>query len=385
MKYRADHVGSLLRPPELLAARQQYVAGQLPLADLRRLEDASVDRALAMQRETAISVLSDGEYRRSSWTEAWDRVLAPFEVADAAGAGPNANLGRWRGAGAALVNQQAQTMRPRKFIGKKIEWQQVEPMTTHEVDFLQQHAADRPFKVTMPGVGHFAGNAFKAGITDTIYRTRLDMARDIAQIQRREIETLIDRGVPYIQVDSLRYVIHLADSERREALQAAGIDPDQDLDETIAADNLALSGVDRKGSTIALHMCRGNNRSTWAAQGSYEPIAEKTFGQLQVDRFLLEFDDERSGGFEPLRFIPPDKMVVLGLISSKTPVLESLEVLRRRVDEAAGYHPLEKLAISPQCGFASTEGGNLLSWDEQRRKLELVVEASRTIWGGGEA
>jgi methionine synthase II (cobalamin-independent) len=380
MDYRADHVGSLLRPPELLEARQQYAAGTLPLAQLRQLEDSCILRALAMQRETGISVLSDGEYRRSSWTEAWDRVLAPFEVVDESGAGLNANIGRWRGAGAALVEQQTRAMTPRKFIGKKVQVQQAERMTSHEVGFLQHYAQGQAFKVTMPGVGHFAGNAFKPGITDQVYRTRLDMARDIALIQRREIEALIAQGVPYVQMDSLRYVIQLADPERREAIRAAGMDPEQDLEHTVAADNLAVSGVDRKGSVIALHMCRGNNRSTWAAQGGYEPVAERVFSQLDVDRFLLEFDDERSGGFEPLRFVPDGKTIVLGLISSKTPDLESIDVLRRRVDEAARYHPLEKMAISPQCGFASTEGGNLLSWDEQRRKLELVVEAARAIW-----
>ena len=381
MDLRADHVGSLLRPPELLQARQDHAAGRLELEDLRRLEDECILRALAMQRQTGISVLSDGEYRRSSWLEAWDRVLRPFEVADVAGAGAKANVGRWRGAGAALVDREARAMAPRKFIGKKVDVDRVERMTAHEVTFLQQHAQGLPFKVTMPGVGHFAGNAFKAGITDEVYQTRLDMARDIAMVQRQEIEALIAQGVPYVQMDSLRYVLQLADAERREAIKAAGIDPDRDLDETIIADNLAVRGVERNGSVIGLHMCRGNNRSTWAAQGGYEPVAAKVFGQLAVDRFLLEFDDERSGGFEPLRFVPDDKMVVLGLISSKTPELESIDVLRRRVEEAARYHPIEKLAISPQCGFASTEGGNLLSWDEQRRKLELVVEAARTIWG----
>ena len=379
--YRADHVGSLLRPPKLLHARQEHATERLPLEELRRLEDDSILDCLAMQRATGVSVLSDGEYRRSSWLEAWERVLAPYEVADTSGDGLSSNVGRWRGRGAELVDQQARTIGPRKFIGKRLELERVERMTAHEVTFLQRHAEDRPFKVTMPGVGHFVGNAYRPGITDQVYRTRMDMARDIASVQRREIEALIGQGVPYIQLDSLRYVIHLADPDRRAALQSAGIDPDQDLDDTIAADNLAVHGLARKGSVIALHMCRGNNRSTWAAQGSYDPVAEKAFGQLEVDRFLLEYDDERSGGFEPLRFVPHDKMVVLGLISSKTPELESVDALRRRIDAAARFHPLENLAISPQCGFASTEGGNLLTFDDQRRKLELVVETARMVWG----
>jgi 5-methyltetrahydropteroyltriglutamate--homocysteine methyltransferase len=379
--YRADHVGSLLRPPELLQARREHAAGRLSATDLRRLEDACILRALAMQRATGIDVLSDGEYRRSSWMEAWGRVLAPFEVADTSGAGANANVGRWRGRGEALVAQQAEAAPPRRFIGKRVQPERVEPMTAHEVEFLRQHADGSPFKNTMPGVGHFAGNAFRPGVTDRVYRTRMDMVRDLAVIQRRELEALIARGVPYVQLDSLRYVLQLADPDRRAALRAAGIDPDQDLDDTIAADNLAVGGMERNGSVVALHMCRGNNRSTWAAQGSYDVVAEKTFGQLQVDRFLLEYDDERSGGFEPLRFVPPNTMVVLGLISSKVPELESTDDLRRRIDGAARYHPLDRLALSPQCGFASTEGGNLLSWDEQRRKLELVAETARLVWG----
>jgi 5-methyltetrahydropteroyltriglutamate--homocysteine methyltransferase len=377
--YRADHVGSLLRPTELLRARQRHASGELSLPELRELEDDGILQALRMQIETGISVLSDGEYRRSSWIEAWDRVLAPFEIADTSGATPNANVGRWRGRGVELVEREARHV-TRKFIGHKVDLEQVQPMTAHEVGFLQYHAEGRPFKVTMPGVGHFAGNAFRVGVTDAVYRTRWDMVHDIALVQRREFETLIAQGVPYIQMDSLRYVMQLADPQRRAALQSAGIDPNQDLDDTIAADNLAVSGVDRRGAVIALHMCRGNLRSTWAASGSYDPVAEKVFGSLQVDRFLLEYDDERSGGFEPLRFVPPEKMVVLGLVSSKEPELESIDVLQRRVDEAARYHPMEALAISPQCGFASTEDGNLLSRDEQRRKLELVVEAARRIW-----
>jgi 5-methyltetrahydropteroyltriglutamate--homocysteine methyltransferase len=162
---------------------------------------------------------------------------------------------------------------------------------------------------------------------------------------------------------------------------AEGEDPDQYLDNLIAVDNAALKDARRPGITVGMHMCRGNNRSAWHAEGSYEPIADKAFNQLNVDRFLLEYDTERAGGFEPLRFMPPDKMVVLGLISSKEPALEPVDDLRRRIDEAAKYVSIERLALAPQCGFASTFLGNLLTWDEQRRKLELVVETARKVWG----
>jgi 5-methyltetrahydropteroyltriglutamate--homocysteine methyltransferase len=187
--------------------------------------------------------------------------------------------------------------------------------------------------------------------------------------------------VSYLQLDSLHYVIRLADSRYRQSRLAAGADLDKELDETIAADNTSLQNARRPGVTVGLHMCRGNNRSAWISEGSYEAIAERAFNTLQVDRFLLEYDTERAGGFEPLRFVPRGKMVVLGLISSKDPQLESQDLLRRRIDEAAQYLPIESLALSPQCGFASTAPGNLLTWDEQRRKLDLVVETARKVWG----
>ena len=194
-------------------------------------------------------------------------------------------------------------------------------------------------------------------------------------------KSLIEDGVSYIQLDSLHYVERVADTTIRARMIAEGEDPEAYLDEVIAADNAVLDGVRREGLTVGLHMCRGNNRSAWHAEGSYEPIAEKAFNLLNVDRFLLEYDTERAGGFEPLRFMPKDKMVVLGLISSKMPALESEDLLRRRIDEATKYVPLENLALCPQCGFASTVLGNLLTWDEQRRKLELVAETARKVWG----
>jgi 5-methyltetrahydropteroyltriglutamate--homocysteine methyltransferase len=198
---------------------------------------------------------------------------------------------------------------------------------------------------------------------------------------RKEIAALHDDGVAYIQLDSLHYVERVADKTIRARMIAEGDDPDTYLDDLIEIDNATLSDARKDGVTVGLHMCRGNNRSAWHAEGSYEPIAEKAFSQLNVDRFLLEYDTQRAGGFEPLRFVPPNKMVVLGLISSKEPALESLDQLQRRIDEASKYVPMENLAIAPQCGFASTMLGNLLTWDEQRRKLELVVETAARVWG----
>jgi 5-methyltetrahydropteroyltriglutamate--homocysteine methyltransferase len=226
-----------------------------------------------------------------------------------------------------------------------------------------------------------AGQLFKPGISETAYPTRRELAYEIVGMLQQEIAALHADGVAYIQLDSLHYVERVADTTIRARMIAAGDDPDTYLDDLIALDNAALKDARRDGVTVGLHMCRGNNRSAWHAAGSYEPIAEKAFNQLNVDRFLLEYDTERAGGFEPLRFVPANKMVVLGLISSKEPALESPDQLRRRIDEAAKYVPMENLAIAPQCGFASTMLGNLLTWDEQRRKLELVVETARKVWG----
>jgi 5-methyltetrahydropteroyltriglutamate--homocysteine methyltransferase len=233
----------------------------------------------------------------------------------------------------------------------------------------------------MPGVMTRAMAWYKPGLTDRFYPRREDLVQDLVGMLQREVQALLDEGVAYIQLDSLHYVIRLADPRYRQQLLQAGGDPDKELDETIAADNASLQGAQRPGVIVGLHMCRGNNRSAWISEGGYEATADKAFNTLQVDRFLLEYDTDRAGGFEPLRFVPREKMVVLGLISSKEPQLESQDLLRRRIDEAARYVPIENLALSPQCGFASTAPGNLLTWDEQRRKLELVVETARRVWG----
>jgi len=372
--YRADHVGSLLRPPELLQARNDHAEGRISELELHQIEDAAISRALEMQREVGISILSDGEYRRSGWSMAFRdtaegmvpvtenpirRILAPWQ-------GPNGDLAT-----------QATAANRSVALGEKLRLKH--RLTERDGAFLSSHA-DGPWKITMPGPLSVAGQIFTPGITDRVYESPNELALDVAAIEREEIYALQDQGVAYIQIDSLHYVERIAYPAVRAQMEASGEDPEAYLDMLIDIDNSVLDAVDRTRATVALHMCRGNNRSSWHAEGSYEPIAEKAFNRLHVDRFLLEYDTDRAGGFEPLRFIPQDKMVVLGLISTKEPALESIDVLRRRVEEAARYVPMERLAISPQCGFASTAPGNLLTVDEQRRKLELVVEAANRIW-----
>jgi 5-methyltetrahydropteroyltriglutamate--homocysteine methyltransferase len=257
---------------------------------------------------------------------------------------------------------------------------QVRRLAGDEAAFLKEHAPG-PWKITMPGAMSAAGGLFQPGVTDKVYPTRFDLAKDIVAMLQAEVKALVADGVSYIQLDSLHYVERVADTTIRPKMIEAGEDPDAYLDQLIELDNAVLDVAKASGVTVGLHMCRGNSRSGWHAEGGYEPIAEKAFGQLNVDRFLLEYDTERAGGFDPLRFVPRNKMVVLGIVSSKLPELESVDELRRRIEEATKYVPIENLAISPQCGFASNAPGNLLTWDEQRRKLELVAETAQRVWG----
>jgi 5-methyltetrahydropteroyltriglutamate--homocysteine methyltransferase len=374
--FRADHVGSLLRPAALLQARSDVADGRLSAAELREVEDEAVRAALEMQRQVGIDIFTDGEYRRLSWSAAIRESVAGLVPTDRPPI--EGLLGEWQGSHAELATSALRTMGSASLVaGEKL--RQVRRIAGDEAHFLRLHAPG-PWKITMPGPMSSAGGLFKAGISDAAYPTRHDLALDVVEMLRAEIAALRADGVAYIQLDSLHYLERVADTTIRARMIAAGEDPDRYLDELIELDNATLAGARGSGVTVGMHMCRGNNRSAWHAEGSYEPMAEKAFSQLNVDRFLLEYDTERAGGFEPLRFMPRDKMVVLGLISSKEPELESIDQLRRRIDEAAQFVPIENLAISPQCGFASTFLGNLLTWEEQQRKLELVVETARLVW-----
>jgi 5-methyltetrahydropteroyltriglutamate--homocysteine methyltransferase len=376
VKFRADHVGSLLRPPALLAARKDYEAGSISLDRLREIEDESVLEAIKMQRDAGLEIVTDGEYRRAIWYSPLSEGLEGLVPSPEPPATPG---GIWHGKHAALATETlAEVSQAGLVVGEKL--RRTRRMTGHESGFLAGHAAG-PWKMTIPGVLTRANNWYRAGITDKAYPSRQDLIDDLVQHVRNEVQALVDEGCAYFQLDSLLYVIQLANPQRRAAMIAQGLDPDKLIDDLIAADNACIEPAKLAGITVGLHMCRGNNRSAWATEGSYEVSAAKAFSRLNVDRFLLEYDTDRAGGFEPLRFVPKDKVVVLGLISSKEPRLESQDELRRRIDEAAKYVPFENLAISPQCGFASTAPGNMLSWDEQRRKLELVVETARKVWG----
>ena len=248
-----------------------------------------------------------------------------------------------------------------------------------ELPFLQAHAPG-PFKVALPSPSVFMASSFKRGLTDRFYPTRADLLHQLVAIVRAEVTRLLDAGVTYVQLDAPQYPWYV-DEGVRARMRADSEDPDRMLAEAAAGDAATLEGLRRPGVTLAMHVCRGNSRSRWFADGGYEGIASTLFSNVPVDAFLLEYDSPRAGGFEPLRFVPKGTTVVLGVITTKTPELEDKDELRRRVDQAAKYVPMEDLAISPQCGFASHSAGNLITVDDERQKLHLLVETARAIWG----
>ncbi len=364
--YRADQVGSLLRPPALRQARAAYAQGRLDREALRQVEDQAILAALDRQRQVGLEVFTDGEYRREFF-------LSPL-LDSVEGIEPGETSLAWRGPAAPEQPVHG------RVVARRL--RQVRRLAAHEARFLQQHAPGTP-KTTLPSPVMFllpSLTCYRPGISDRYYPTQAALLQELVGIIGGEVRALVADGARYVQLDAPTYP-HFVDERLRERALLAGVDPDRAVDEAIAADNACLAGVDRGAVTLAIHLCRGNSRSRWLAEGGYEPVAERVFGSLEVDRFLLEYDTERAGGFEPLRFVPKGKTVVLGLVTTKSGALEDQDTLLRRVEAASRYLPLDQLALSPQCGFATNEQGNLLTEDEQWRKLELVVDTARKIWG----
>lgn len=377
-KYRAEHVGSLLRPPEVLGAQAAHAQGRISLEELRRIEDEAILKALDLQKQAGIQIFSDGEYRRGSWAGDFSDSVDGYVE------GPPPIPFEWRmpdgtqRAPAEIVQDiRALPGQGNRVIGERL--RQRRRLTAHESAFLKEHAPG-PYKVTMPAASYVVARGYKPGITDQAYGSRAELLQEVVKIMQAEIKALIEEGVPYIQLDNPHYPDYIPES-RHEQWRAIGIDPDRAIEEDVAADSACFDGVDPQRVTRATHICRGNGRSAWHTVGGYERIAERVFNLPNVDTFLLEYDTDRAGGFEPLRFVPKGKTVVLGLVTTKVGDLEKKDDLLKRIEEASAYVPIENLAVSPQCGFASMAQGNLLSWDDQRRKLELVVETARTVWG----
>lgn len=358
--YRADHIGSFLRPPELLAAR---TAGDPQR--LHEIEDRCVQDVLDRQKAAHVSVYTDGELRRRNFTGDF------FAAVDGFGSGDEVkrpwqggNIGQHTGAPGAVRSRLHQHSR----------------LTAHELPFLRAHSPG-PIKMTLPSPTQFPAQSYRKGVTDAVYADHSELLRDIVEIIRGEVAALSGEGVDYLQLDAPRYSYYV-DPKWRAWLQAEmDADPETLLTEALAADNTCLAAASGSAMVRGIHLCRGNNRSQWYAEGGYDPIAERLFSTLDVERFLLEYDDARSGSFEPLRFVPKGKIVVLGLISSKRGELEDADTIVRRIEDAAKYVPIEYLALSPQCGFASGTEGNLLTEDEQWAKLALVAEVAARVWG----
>ncbi len=361
-KFRAENVGSLLRPPELLKARSECAQGRIALDALREIEDRAILQAFEGQRKAGIGIYTDGELRRGSWLT---------DMADAVeGFVPDKVMLEWKGPGGGAEGSTAQV------VGAKL--RKVRRLTGHELPLLKK-SAPGPFKITLPAPSNFMVASYKRGVTDKFYPTHADLLHALVEFIRDEIRYVVGEGVNYIQFDA-PYYSHYLDPTTREQMRSHGFDPDEEFSKSVAGDNAALRDVPRDRVTLGLHVCRGNSRSRWYTEGGYDAIAEKLFGSLDVDCFLLEYDGARAGGFEPLRLVPRGKTVVLGLVTTKEPALESQDDLRRRIDEAARYVPLENLALSTQCGFASVAAGNLLTIDDQWRKLELVADTARKVW-----
>jgi 5-methyltetrahydropteroyltriglutamate--homocysteine methyltransferase len=357
-KYRADTVGSLLRPEDVLDARDN-----LPHEQLVQIENKHILAALEHQKRIGMQIFTDGEFRRSGFMGDF------FDSVDGLGSGRFTRewSGKTSGGLPYVVVDKVRSNRR---------------MTKHEADFLIKHSPG-DIKMTLPTANQFPAICYKKGISDQAYPSYSEFLWDIVPIFEKEITSLADEGVKYIQVDAPRYSYYIDPKWRQYVKEEMGKDPEEALDEAIRVDNVCIENAKRDDNILAVHLCRGNNRSQWYAEGGYDLIAEKLFNELNFDVYLLEYESERAGTFEPLRFLPKGKVVVLGLLSSKLPDLESPDDLMRRIDEASKIVPPENLALSPQCGFASTKEGNLLTEDEQWKKLELLVETARKVWPDG--
>jgi 5-methyltetrahydropteroyltriglutamate--homocysteine methyltransferase len=365
--FRADHVGSLLRPKRLLEARERRARGEISADALRAVEDECIAEAVRKQEDVGLQGITDGEFRRTFFHVDFLERLDGVTVAEG---GFTASFRRDDGS---EVGFKPPTMR---VTGKL---RHATSIQGADFDFLKGQTT-RTAKVCIPSPSmlHFRGG--RAAISAELYPDLETFYADLAAAYRAEIADLAGRGCRYLQLDDTN-LAYLCDERIREATRARGDDPDE-LPRTYC--RLINEAVRERPQDMAvcIHLCRGNFRSAWVAQGGYEPVAEILFNELAIDGFFLEYDDARSGDFSPLRFVPRGKTVVLGIMTSKRPKLEGKDALKKRIAEAARYVPLEQLALSPQCGFSSTVHGNELSEDDQWKKLARVVEVAREVWPG---
>jgi methionine synthase II (cobalamin-independent) len=365
--FRADHVGSLLRPDSLMKAREDFAAGNIDADELHAVEDEAIREAVEMQRDVGLRSATDGEFRRATWHMDFiyelggiNKVQGDIKV-------------EFRNAEGTIEFTPAAI-----HVDDRVTLER--PIFGDDFEYLRSVAGDgQTPKLTIPSPSmvHYRGG--RAAIDESIYPDLDSFWGDLSAAYADEVRALADLGCTYLQFDDTS-LAYLNDPAQREMIAKQGADAEHLHETYIRNINRALEGRP-EGMAVTTHMCRGNFRSSWVAEGGYDFVAEALFGELNVDGFFLEYDDARSGGFEPLRFVPPGKMVVLGLITTKRGELESKDELKRRVEEASQFVPVEQICISPQCGFSSTVEGNALDHEQQIAKLELVVETARDIWG----
>ena len=367
--FRADHVGSLLRPPELLQARADRASGTITAEDLTTIEDAAIRDVVRLQEDVGLQTVTDGEFRRASWhMDFIYRLRGISRTTDAIQVHFHNAKGDLDFTAAALK------------VDAKVGLNDADaPIFGADFSFLKSVATTGTPKLTIPSPSmvHYRGG--RAALDPAVYPEEDEFWDDLSAAYARQVREIATLGCTYLQLDDTS-LAYLNDPAQRAEVTAQGRDGEHQHERYIRQINAALVGRP-EGLTITTHMCRGNYRSSWVAEGGYDFVAEALFNQLDVDGFFLEYDDARSGGFEPLRFVPPGKLVVLGLVTSKRPELESKDDLKRRIDEAAKYVPLEQLCLSAQCGFSSTVEGNNLTLDEETAKLRLIVETAAEVWG----
>ncbi|MGB9369383.1 MAG: 5-methyltetrahydropteroyltriglutamate--homocysteine S-methyltransferase [Xanthobacteraceae bacterium] len=356
--FRAEHVGSLLRPPALLEARRSFARGEIDQAALTVAEDRAIEEAVRLQERVGLRLATDGEFRRASYHSYFYGQLG-----DIAFEAPPETAAGGRGA------------QPMASIKSRIAWNG--PIHAGDFAFLRERTKALP-KITIPGpcALHFRGG--DAAVTAHAYRDVDEFWSDIVAAFRSELRSLAAAGCSYVQIDETAFA-KFGDADVQATLRARGDEPDALIDKYIDITNRVLAGL--PGISVGMHLCRGNRGGQWHAEGSYEAVAEKLFNALAIPFFFLEYDSPRAGDFAPLRFVPQDKSIVLGLVSTKMNFLENKSALKRRLDEASRHVPLERLAVSPQCGFASTEVGNPVTPEMQEAKLRLVVELAQETWG----
>ena len=360
--FRADQVGSLLRSAPVKEARTQRLAGQITAAQLKAVEDAEITKLVAKQESIGLQAVTDGEFRRAWWHYDFLAKLDGVELVSVA---------------QGLQFKGTQTKAEGLHVHGKIDFSASHPMLEH-FRFLKSVAKAVP-KMTIPSPTalHFRGG--RKAIEMSVYPDMEPFFADLGKAYAKAVRAFGEAGCTYLQLDEV-FVAYLCDEAQRQYLRDRGDDPDKLLHVYADLVNAACAGR-TKGMTITMHLCRGNFRSTWMAQGGYERVADILFNRMGVDAYFMEYDTERAGGFEPLRLLPKNKQVVLGVMTSKTGALESKDQLKRRIDDAAKFAPLDQLCLSPQCGFASTEEGNLLAEEEQWAKLGRCVEIAREVWG----